>query len=295
MREIHGRTIPLFGIFCSGIFLLFGGCSAVQMGQERICPGKESAVDAVISLRANSENAAAFRASGQCTLEYYADNKEHKENFPVKLWVKPPSKIYVQGELAFDPKGFVLGANEEEFWLLLKPKEISSYCWGRREEGRNASGLMVNPQQLIEVLGIMDTGQAGGWQLSNKDGFDIFTVQSGAVEIKKIYIYACDYKVSRIEYLNAAGGTDIIAEMDRYRGIGDNFSVPSFIRIAGPDKEDKKRQVGITLNLSSVRRTDFTGVQEISMFTRPQSDGFKHVFKITNGEVTEQKQQEKRQ
>ena len=112
-------NIRLFAGFVAAI-LIFSGCAAQIQKPVRVCPGKESIAESLSSLRLRLENAVPLKANGQCLLQYYAeDRKPKKENFPVKLWVNPPVEIYMQGDVAFDPKGIVLGSNEDEFWLAV--------------------------------------------------------------------------------------------------------------------------------------------------------------------------------
>ena len=64
------------------------------------------------TLQDRYEKAVPLKANGQCLLLFYADGKPQKENFPVQLWVNPPSEIYMQGDVAFNAKGIVLGSNQ---------------------------------------------------------------------------------------------------------------------------------------------------------------------------------------
>jgi len=124
----------LFLHFVTAIILhavILGGCAPQIQKPVRLCPGAESAIDSLSLLRLRSENTVPLKANGQCLLQYYDEDKKYKEeNFPVKLWVNPPAEIYMQGDVAFDAKGVVLGSNEDEFWLSMKPK-ASTYVWGQ--------------------------------------------------------------------------------------------------------------------------------------------------------------------
>ncbi|MCJ7729129.1 MAG: hypothetical protein MUO27_04525, partial [Sedimentisphaerales bacterium] len=107
--------------------LFVAGCQPPQQKKASVCPGKSAAADALSALSSQARKAVPLKATGQCLLEYYVEGKKHRENFPIKLWVNPPVEVYLQGEVAFDPRGLVLGSNESEFWLAVKPDEISSY------------------------------------------------------------------------------------------------------------------------------------------------------------------------
>ena len=70
----------------------------------------------------------------------------------------PPVEIYMQGDVAFDPKGIVLGSNEEEFWLAVRLKEVSGYWWGRWSEESRPEKLMISPRLVLEALGVAAVG-----------------------------------------------------------------------------------------------------------------------------------------
>jgi hypothetical protein len=139
-KGMSSRTI-IFPLF---LILISAGCADLPVQPLRICPGAESAAEAVAVLDARTLNAVSFKASGRCRLKYHEDGREKNENFAVKLWMNPPSEIYMQGDVGFDPKGLVLGCNERDFWLALKPKEISSYWWGRWARNDAYESILIN-------------------------------------------------------------------------------------------------------------------------------------------------------
>jgi hypothetical protein len=253
----------------------------------RICPGKESAAESLSSLRAQLENAVSIRADGQCLLQYYnGDKKPKKENFPVKLWVNPPIEIYMQGDVAFDPKGVILGANKDEFWLAVRLKEISGYWWGRWSEKDYPEKLMISPRLVLEALGAAAAGEEENWSLSNEGAFDVLTKRQGGIETKKIYINRCDYLVRKIEYLGRDEQAVIIMELDKYKKISKNFFVPSVVKIVNCTGGNKEDSVQITLG--SVKPANFTDKQRGRLFVRPQEQGFKQIYKIVDGKAIEQ-------
>jgi hypothetical protein len=283
--DYHKCNLRVFAGFTAAI-LIFGGC-ATQMGKAvRVCPGKESVDESLSSLRMRLENTSPLKADGQCLLQYYAeDRKPKKENFPVKLWVNPPVEIYMQGDVAFDPKGIVLGSNEDEFWLAIKLKEVSSYWWGRWSEESYPEKLMISPRLVLEALGVVVVEGEENWSLSNEGAFDILTKQEGD-KIRKIYINNCDYLVRKIEYFNGDGQAAIVMELDKYKEISKNFFVPGVVKIVNRAGRNKGDSVQITL--SSVKPMDFTDKQRGRLFVRPQPQGFRHIYKIVDGNVIEQ-------
>jgi hypothetical protein len=300
------------GLFCFLFFvmaiLILGGCAAQIQKPVRVCPGKESIAESLSSLRLQLENAVPLKANGQCLLQYYAeDRKPKKENFPVKLWVNPvrsphqqgvdvrrltsngvnpPVEIYMQGDVAFDPKGIVLGSNEDEFWLAVRLKEVSSYWWGRWSEESRPEKLMISPRLVLEALGIAAVGDEESWSLSNEGAFDVLTKQEGDTKTKKIYINRCDYLVRKIEYFDVNGQVAAVAELDKYKEISKNFFVPSIVKIVSRTDGNEKDSVQITL--SSVKPANFTDKQRKRLFIRPQEQGFKHIYKIVDGNIIEQ-------
>jgi len=272
--------------------LILTGCTPEIQKPTRICPGKETAIEALSALRPHSQNTVPLKANGRCLLEYYAEGKKHKENFPVKLWVNPPAEIYLQGDVAFDPKGIVLGSNENEFWLAIRLKEISSYWWGRWEQINYLDELMISPKLVLEGLGIIAVGSDGNgdesWSLSKKEFFDVLTKRDDKVGvIKKIYIYNCNYLIRKIEYLDVNRQAQIMVELDKYEQISEKFSVPRIIKITRRG-ESVRDLDSVTVRLTSVKPASFSAKQRNLLFTRPEMKGFKHVYINMGGKWIEQ-------
>lgn len=276
----------LFLIIVAAILIL-AGCAPQIQKPVRICPGKESIGESLSALRVRSENTVPLKANGHCLLQYYTkDKKPKRENFPIKLWANPPMEIYLQGDVAFDPKGIVLGSNEDEFWLAVKLKEVSSYWWGQWSERSYPGKLMISPGLVLEALGIAAGGDIKSWSLSNEGAFDVLTKRGVGVETKKIYINNCDYLVRRVEYFDDDGQATIVMELDKYKELIKDFFVPTFIKITDYTNGNEEDSVQITLN--SVKSTNFTDKQRRHLFTRPQPQGFKHIYKIVDGDIFEQ-------
>lgn len=269
---------------------IFVGCAPRVRKPVRLCPGKESTAEALALLQQRAENIVPLKATGQCLFRYYDEDKKlKKENFPVKLWAKPPYEIYLQGDLAFDPKGVVLGANEDEFWLAMKPKEISSYWWGRWSEVSCLDNMMIGPQILLEALGAVKAGAQQDWSLLNEEGFDVLVNRRGSTESRRIYIYNCDYLIRKIEY-SEAGLPVAVAELAEYTEISKDFFVPSVIKIANLPGNNREDLVSISLNLKTIKPATFTDRQRDRLFVRPEPKGFKHIYKIAGSSMVEQLQ-----
>lgn len=279
----------LFSYFAA--VLTLSGCALQQREQMPVCPGKESAAEALSIMRSRAQNIVSLRANGQCLLEYYVEGKRHKENFPVKLWVNPPVEVYLQGDIAFNPRGLVLGSNEREFWLSIKPQDISSYWWGLwSEEGYNER-LVISPKIMLEALGIAAVGSdevgENNWSLSNENGFDVLTKcnDQGQV-IKKLYISNCDYLVRKIEYFYTNNEVMVAAELEKYKEVLKGIFVPASVKItkrAGVNKGDLVR-----ITLGSIKSTEFPEKLRSRLFMRPDPQGFKHIYKVIDGNIIEQ-------
>ena len=285
--EMTQRGILLY--FTAGVLLaILWGCAPQKPIAKRECPGALSAVESLSNLELQSEKAVPVKANGQCLLRYYDEEaKLQKENFAVKLWVNPPSEIYLQGDVALNAKGIVLGSNTEEFWLAIRPKEISGYWWGKWEEQESLAKMWINPKVLLEAIGVSEVSCRDSWSLSKERDFDVLTKRNGSVENRKVYVDTCDYLVRRIEYFHLKGQRAAFAELDRYKEVVEGFSMPRFIRIVneGSNSEDL---VEIELNLKPAKKTSFNEKQQAVLFGRPEPRGFEHVYRIVGGNTLEQ-------
>ena len=138
--------------------VIFGLAGCVQQVQKpaTICPGKRSAEESLQTLNLRGEKAVSFRGNGQCFLKYTSEGgKRVVQNFPVQVWVNPPHEIYLQGNVAVDGRAVVMGSNDEEFWLAIRPQEISSFYCGKWDEASVVDELPVSPQIVLEAIGIM--------------------------------------------------------------------------------------------------------------------------------------------
>lgn len=261
------------------------GCQKPMRKPQPPCPGIASPLGLLMS---RSQKAVGLRANGQCLFRYYADGKQHEESFPVKVWGNPPAQIYLQGDVAFDARGLVVGSNESEFWLWLRPKEISSYWWGKWSGNGGLAGLVMNPRILLEVFGAIEAETEDRWSFSRESGFLVVTRRHDDGTMRKLYLNGGQCAVSRIEYYDAAGRVTVFAEMSDYKEAAEGFFVPREIRIVRVEGGEGENSVKITL--SSVRQMTFTQPQKEGIFRRTPPKGFKHVYEIVDGEVVEQVQ-----
>jgi len=267
--------------------LILAGCGPKMEEPVRVCPGKSDVLYSLSALRSQSENAVGLKARGQCRFEFYEKDKLRKENLTVRVWMNPPDEIYVQGDASVVPKAVILGSNAEEFWLAVRPKEVSTYWWGRWSEQGSVGKVKIDPRVVLEAFGVVEAEYGRDWSLSTEGPFDVLTQRSkeGAV-VKKVYVYNCDYRVSRIEYYDEAGQAVVEAELRNYREASDGFWVPRVISIA--ERSSGRKGDSIRIRLSGVEPFEFTDEARSKIFGRQAPRGFKHEFRIVDGEPVSQ-------
>ena len=274
-------------IHIAGAMLILSGCAPELKHPTRVCPGKQSASQSLDSLRLTSESIVPLKATGRCVARFYVEDKVHHESFPVTLWVNPPAQIRLHGDVFLNPRGIVLGSNEREFWLAIKPKEISTYHWGLWSEQNSSQSIIINPKILLEALGIVPPGSDETWSLSNEGVFDVLTKRNDQGRIvKKVYIHNCDYQVFKIEYFNVDGEVMAIAELYKYKEMSEGFFVPRVIKIVTYAQEGREDSVIITLK--SVKPYKFDKKKQDFYFNRREPKGFKHIYRIIDGHIIEQ-------
>lgn len=267
--------------------MLLGGCVSAPP-RLRVCPGKRNAEEALQALAARAESAVPLRANGQGILTYHMPKKRKPErhNLPMKMWFDPPSDIYIQGSVAVDPQAVVIGSNEAEFWLALRPKEMSSYYIGVWKDVQGFEGLMMSPRVVLEALGIVvePAGQLNTalWSLENKGPYDILTRRDEAGHIiKRVYVYSCDYLVHKIEYYDRRGKLIAVATLGDYQPVTERFRVPT--RIAVESIAPDKRKDSIKISLDSLKETKFNERQRRRLFVPPSPERFEHVYRYEDG------------
>jgi hypothetical protein len=267
------------------LVLVIAGCAAPPQQPAKICPGKKTVDEAIATLNAQRQKLSSIKATGQCLLKYQYEGKQHQENFPVKLWLNPPDEIYLQGDVAFNATGLVLGANSKEFWLWLKPKEISTYWWGMWSQANNWGGLVLSPDALREAFGFINTSQ-GDWSLTHGQYDVLWLHNEDGVLSKRVYIETCDYVPVKIEYFDAGGKLIGGAEFTKFRKLAEEDYIPMKIRIftaAGQGKEDSA-----SITLVSAGPTRLNEQQKNRLFQRPAPLGFTHIYRIIDGKAVEQ-------
>ncbi len=268
--------------------ILLGGCVTGPSKLE-ICPGKSSAEEALKALAARAQAAAPLRANGQAMVTYHVPDRKKTErhNLPLELRFEPPGDIYIQGSIAVDQRAVILGANEEQFWMTLSPKEMSSYYLGSWDEVRDFEGLMMSPRVVLEALGIVvepnRESDTALWTLENKGPYDILSRRDEAGRmVRRVHVYACDYCVRKIEYFDEQGRTVAVAQLGDYEGVVEGFRVPTRIRVVSTAPDGRKDTMDI--NLTGVRTTQFNDRQRQVLFSPPGSGKFENIYRYEAGQ-----------
>ena len=276
-------------IFIVGAILILSGCAPQMRTPKEICPGKDSVAEALAALQSQAQKAVSLKASGQCRLEFYVEGKKkpQRENVDIRLRVNPPYDIYLWGDKPLVPKAIVLGSNEQEFWLAIRPKEISFYGWGKWSEQGSTGGIMIDPRTLLEAFGMSEVDAEQDWSLLNEGAFDILTRRDRGAVTKKIYIYSCECHVSKIELFDSKGQVAARAELDSYEEVSAGFWVPAWIQVTTFTQDEARDPLTITLRLKSIQASKkWPGI----IFKRPPPRGFKNVGVVVNGKWIEQPQ-----
>lgn len=275
----------IFPIVIVSVFL-FTGCPSNMKEHLLVCPGKSSVTEALLKLESNAGNIIPFNANGQCRLTYYVEEEEKtkSENFGVKIWVTPPWKMYFQADKALVPKAIVLGSNEREFWVAIKPKEISTYWWGRWSEQDIVHGHIINPKIMLEAIGATTIDFDRDWTLHNDGPFDILTRREHGLISKRVYVYSCDYRIRKIEYFDPNEQVVARLEMSWYEEVTEKCFVPSVISITTHPEKQSEETINISLKLKSIKPKEAPD----ALYYRRAPRGFKNVYRIMNGKWIEQ-------
>ena len=276
--------------YVSVAMFFLAGCTYESKEILWVCPGEKTVAESISAVKSDSQKILSFKAHGRCYLRYYDEDKSksRSESMSVKVRVAPPSNIYLQGDAPFVSKAVVLGSNEEEFWLSIRPKEISTHWWGNWSEQDLSEGLIIDPRTLLESLGIGEVETQEDWSLSNEGPYDIISKRQQDVVIKKIYIYSCDYRVRKIEFFNRDGQVVAGAELDKYKEVSDGFSIPSLIKVTTYGQETGESSLSITLDLKSIKPATITEPRRNVLFKHTPPKGITTVYRVVNGKWFEQ-------
>ena len=241
-----------------------------------MCPGKGSIADSVAMLSLQRQNAQPLQAGADCVFHYTDDNgkPQSKEVKAVAVRFVPPDRVLFRGSVFGDVVGF--GANEDEFWLRVKP-DLDSYWWGTREQAEKCSErILINPYNVIEALGKVDVN--ADWQLSYSNGDDILTLKKDdGTLVKRVFINACDYLVERIEYFDSEGLLKAAADLSDYTAGEQGLNVPSAIEVTQYQYGIPEGSVEIELKHV---RPFVPQAKHKRLFQRPEREGFEYMYQL---------------
>ncbi len=277
MNTLRQNGILLFFIILTADVLFWAGCAQPVREPVKICPGKETIAEAIVLLNQRRENIGPIKASGSCRILWYdSENKPHREKLDIKLRFYPPDRLYFKGDV-LGIEAVRLGTNREQFWLRIKPKEISAYWWGKRSGAKKCSNqLWINPNNLLEALGVINIDS--DWIFSKQGDFDILTRTDPAGNTaKRIYINRCDYLPAKIEYFDDKGVLAVVVALADYTHKHDEIISPTRINMTHEDSDDTKTIVDIRLRNVKLYQPEQKELQG-KLFKLPPTKGFENVF-----------------
>lgn len=258
------------------------GCHGVLGRQARV-PGKGTFEEAAGALQARAEGFAPTQINGTCKLSYRDSEGKWRRlpSFTMKFWLEPPHNLYWVGNAAPGPEGKIfLGANQEAFWLSIKP-EINTYWHGRWDDMPDVTDLELNPRVVLESLGMIEFDPDETWTLENQKGMDVLTCQETASArlVKRLYVTTKDYRLAKIQYYDDWGDVAVTVEMERYRVLdGKNF-VPTGMRVSRYVQGKLDGRVTFTLRQGVLRQ--FTERTRVRMFQPTVPTGYDQVIHVT--------------
>jgi hypothetical protein len=284
-----GSAISILWVVSLGT-LVVGGCvTQPQKPKLPICPGKATVHEALQTLTARARSAVPVWARGNAVLTYHAPDRKKPERHSLTILLRfdPPARIYLQGSVTAIERAVILGSNEQEFWLALRPKEISSYYIGRWQDVRDFEGLVMSPRVVLEAVGIVNLPgtepNPALWKLENKGPYDILTQRDESGRpVRRLHVYACDYTVHQIEYFDRRGKVVAVAQLSDYKPVEKGFTVPTRINVVSTRPDGRKDSA--VMELSSVWTKPFTEKQRQQIFRPPEADKYEHIYRYEDGQ-----------
>ena len=152
---------------------------------------------------------------------------------------------------------------------------------------RDFEGLVMSPRVVLEAVGIvLEPGaelNAALWTLENKGPYDILTRRDEAGRmVKRVYVYACDYSVHKIEYFDHRGKIAAVAQLGQYEPVVEGFQVPTRIDVVSTRPDGRKDS--IVMDIGSPKTKAFTERQRQGLFSPPDANRFEHVYQYRDGQ-----------
>ena len=269
-------------MLCLGVLVL-SGCHGLGNGRMRTL-GKETLDESIHTLQNQVDGFAPTQINGTCKLSYRDEEGKWRRmpGFTMKFWLEPPYNLDWVGNAAPGPEGKIfLGANQEAFWLSIKP-EINTYWVGRWEDLTDVTALELNPRVVLEALGMIQFAPHETWQLENKKGQDVLTCTNTATGrlIKRLTVTTKTYRLAKIQYYDDWGEMAVVVELERYKALDGKNSVPTGLRVSRYAGGKLDGRVTFTLKQGVLRQ--FTDRIRARMFQPLKStDGYDEVVDVT--------------
>ncbi len=279
MADVRIKVAAIRAVFAVSTLLFLAGCAAIPVEKpDIICPVKTN-TDQVIAAVGATANAHSIRAKGTLRFqEFNAGAAGHPENLNLQLRSVPPYHLFLQADSILG-EAMRLGSNSEEFYLRVKPNEISSYYHGKWAAANNChSRLFISPQIILEALGSASVDNS--MKLSTENGFYVLSSigPSGSL-LKKVYIDCQSYLTRRIEYFDTHGNTVLKLILSNYTNSPNGITVPTGLEISYYD--DGNLKTSVEIKLKGVKPFAPTEVQlKGKLFRRPDPKGLKNVYEL---------------
>jgi len=276
---LRGARVGAFAVAAMSLAALLacGGCNSDGKGPGIRCPGRETVAAAAAVFAQRRANLASVQAGGNCYIQWLDEKGgTHDENPAIELRFCPPERLFLRGDVLGN-EALRLGCNGDEFWLRIKPKEVSTYWYGDYARlKRCAEALWFSPAGLMEALGVIEIG--ADYTLVYQDGMDVLVQLSPSGEVrKKVFVDCCTYEARRIEYYADDGKARMVMQLSDYQPVEAGVPVPSQIEVEMLDRPGTM----VRLNLQKVRRFTPTPQQlEGKLFARPETTGFENVYRL---------------
>ncbi len=286
MKKTRTHIVAMIVVALTAGVLLFGGCQAPleePLGPEiELLKGKPDIAAAVAAINAHREFVKPIQSRGKCLIEWFDDDgKPQSEKPDIQLRLVPPDHLFFKGDIIVG-EAIRFGTNPEEFWFRIKPKEVSSYWWGKRALARACGGQgQLGPESLLEALGVVEVDET--WTLSSRPGYDVLTLKDDdGSAVKRIHVDWRDYLVRRIEHFDELGETSVVVNMSRYTdGTGElaGIVVPTRIIIVYLNMPNGGLMTDITLrDLKPYHPTE--AQMKGKLFKLPPDKGFKNIYEL---------------
>lgn len=235
---------------------------------------------ALLSIMQHNATITPVRAVGRAKFTWYEDHdKTDEETTDLVLRFVPPDRLFVRCDV-LGQEIVRLGCNPQQFWFRVKPKEVSSFWYGAKENIEKCRiNLRLNPYDFIEALGMISTD--GDWTLDNRDSYDVLTKHDAVgTMIKRISIDCDGYLPRKIEYFDAGGQLTAVLELSDYTSITNTHVVPRRIAISYYDGDMLNSTADITLR--NVRLFEPSQKQlQGKLFSRPDPTGYENIYELT--------------